>query len=332
VADTPGRQRSQRAALGVALLVAWLGAATRAEPDETPGSPTSAPAATPAPAAATYVGEAVCSGCHAKETEHWNGTVHADVFHRALAGEPGARVCEECHGPGSEHVASGGDRAKIVAFTHDSRAPVEQQNGMCLACHTTGGRIHWRGSMHETQELSCSDCHNPMSRTSATGLLRKSTVNETCFTCHAEQRLEFRKHSHMPLLEGKLSCVDCHQPHGSITRPLLKADTVNLLCTSCHAEKRGPFLWEHAPVTESCLNCHLPHGSNRDSLLNASIPFLCQQCHAQIGLVNHPTALQTRANLAAGPRPDERIVNRGCVNCHAQIHGSNHPSGARFHR
>jgi DmsE family decaheme c-type cytochrome len=291
-----------------------------------------APESAVAPTTREYVGEALCSSCHAKEAEHWNGTVHADVFHRALAGEPGSRTCEACHGPGSEHVASGGDPKKIVAFTHGSAAPVGDQNEVCLGCHAAGGRVHWRGSVHDTQGLSCSDCHNPMSRTSATGLLRMPTVNQTCFTCHPEQRAEFRKRSHMPLLEGKLSCADCHEPHGSITDPLVRADSVNLLCTSCHAEKRGPFLWEHAPVTESCLNCHLPHGSNRESLLTTSIPFLCQECHAQLGLVNHPGALQTRANLPGGVRPDERITNRGCVNCHVQIHGSNHPSGARFHR
>ena len=87
----------------------------------------------------------------------------------------------------------------------------------------------------------------------------------------------------MPLLEGKLSCTDCHNPHGSTTSPLLKADSVNEVCYSCHAEKRGPFLFEHSPVRESCLNCHSPHGSDFEALLNVPRPMLCQQCHAQDG-------------------------------------------------
>ncbi len=281
---------------------------------------------------ATYVGEAICLGCHAQETKHFRDTVHADVFGRAVEGEPGSRGCETCHGPGSRHVASGGKPGELLAFTRGSGAAVEVMNDTCLECHSSGGRVHWLGSTHDAEGLACSDCHNPMTRTSARGLLRMPTVNQTCFACHQAQRAEFRKRSHMPLLEGKISCTDCHEPHGSVTDPLLRADSVNQLCTTCHQEKRGPFLWEHAPVTESCLNCHLPHGSNRDSLLTTSPPFLCQECHAQLGVSNHPGALQTRANLANGPLPDERVVNRGCVNCHAQIHGSNHPSGARFHR
>lgn len=310
----------------VGLLLTLIGVSALGED---PAPPSGEPSRPEAP---RYVGETLCRGCHSLEAQHWNDTVHAEVFRREPVGSLASRSCEACHGPGSLHVASGGDPASLVAFTHGSRAPVEEQNDACLACHAAGGRIHWVGSTHEREGLSCSDCHNPMSRTSARALLRMPSVNETCFTCHPSQRTEFRKRSHMPLLEGKLSCADCHQPHGSVTDPLLRADSVNHLCTQCHAEKRGPFLWEHAPVVESCLNCHLPHGSNRDALLTTSIPFLCQECHAQLGLVNHPTTLQSRANLPGGVRPDERIANRGCVNCHVQIHGSNHPSGARFHR
>ena len=65
------------------------------------------------------------------------------------------------------------------------------------------------------QQLACSDCHNPMAKISATGLLKKPTINETCYTCHQQQRAEFAKRSHMPLPGGQISCVDCHNPHGS---------------------------------------------------------------------------------------------------------------------
>ena len=119
------------------------------------------------------------------------------------------------------------------------------------------------------------------------------------------------------------------RPHGSTTEPLLKADSVNETCYGCHADLRGPFLFEHAPVRDNCVNCHQPHGSNHEALLVTTRPLLCQQCHAQPG---HPSELLTRGNMANGPRPDIRLMNRGCSNCHSQIHGSNHPSGSRFQR
>ena len=124
-------------------------------------------------------------------------------------------------------------------------------NAMCQQCHTGGPLLHWLGSLHESRGLACSDCHNPMAKTSAQSLLRAEDVNRTCLTCHPAQRTDFRKRSHMPLFEGKIDCTDCHAPRGSPVDPLIKADSVNELCTSCHAEKRGPFLWEHAPVRES---------------------------------------------------------------------------------
>jgi DmsE family decaheme c-type cytochrome len=291
------------------------------------------PAAAPdAPPADAYVGEAACRGCHAVEAEHWDDTLHASLFHQNPRNALERRTCEACHGPGRAHLEDPQDRTRIVAFTRESGHPVDEQNRMCLQCHAGGARLHWPGSAHDAAELACSDCHNPMSRTSERGLLRKATEHETCFACHPAQRAEFRKRSHMPLFEGKLSCTDCHQPHGSVAEPLLAADDVNHVCYSCHADKRGPFLFEHAPVAESCLNCHRPHGSNRESLLASPVPFLCHQCHSQSSFGDHAATVIGARNLGSGANPDDRILNRGCVNCHSRIHGSNHPSGARFHR
>ncbi len=275
-----------------------------------------------------FVGEATCRSCHTLEAQHWSTTIHARLASNAVE----KSGCESCHGPGSAHIQDPSDREQIVAFTRDSNTPVETMNGMCLACHNGGERIYWSGSTHERQDLACSDCHNPMATQSPRGLLANAGVSQVCLKCHPTQRIEFQKRSHMPVLEGKVACSDCHQPHGSATDPLLRADSVNTLCTGCHAEKRGPFLWEHAPVVDSCLNCHYPHGSNHEALLVAPAPFLCNRCHGEVGSFGHPNDLLVEGNLARGARPDERILNRGCVNCHAQIHGSNHPSGARFHR
>ena len=281
------------------------------------------------PSAGGYVGQARCATCHALEAEHWSHTVHARIFNGNPRNELEKRGCEACHGPGERHAGNPADKTTLVNFTRRGGTPVELQVAQCMQCHKGKQRIFWGGSVHQRADLSCSDCHNPMARFSAEGLLRASGVNETCYGCHAQSRAEFLKRSHMPLAEGRMSCSDCHNPHGSGTRGLLKADSVNHLCYNCHQEKRGPFLWEHAPVRESCLNCHQPHGSSHEKLLVVAQPFLCQQCHGQI---LHPNDLLTRANIPAGAARDPRAMNRGCANCHAQVHGSNHPSGVRFHR
>jgi DmsE family decaheme c-type cytochrome len=288
------------------------------------------------PPEATYVGEKVCTNCHDTEAKHFGHTLHAKVFRQNPKDDVERQVCEACHGPGSLHVPRENhkNRDYLIGFTKEWGTPVETQNGVCLSCHKGGQRLHWPGSTHDTNKLACSDCHNPMARFSARGLLKKPSISETCQTCHAQQRSEFAKRSHMPLPEGKMSCEDCHNPHGTPTRPLLKADSVNEVCYACHAEKRGPMLWEHAPVRENCINCHQPHGSNHDKLLVAARPYLCQQCHSPP--VGHPGQFfrgdQTAAAALLGGTQSQRVIGRSCQNCHSQIHGSNHPSGARFQR
>jgi DmsE family decaheme c-type cytochrome len=277
----------------------------------------------------TYVGQKTCETCHQQEASNWAHTIHAAVFTLNPRDAMEAQGCEACHGPGSAHVQNPSDISTIISFSSKSKTPIPERNAQCLSCHQGGQRIFWHGSIHENNNLACSDCHNPMTNYSAHGLTARESISQTCFSCHKVQRAEFNKRSHMPLLEGKISCVDCHNPHGSTTAPLLKADSVNEVCYGCHAEKRGPFLFEHAPVRENCLNCHNPHGSNFEALLTAPRPMLCQQCHAQDG---HPAILMTRGNMALGPSPQPMLIGTSCQTCHVNIHGSNDPSGARFER
>lgn len=278
---------------------------------------------------AIAVGAPTCIACHALENVHASHSLHAQAFRAGAAGSSAAAACESCHGPGSAHAADPMKPGLILAFTANAATPVGDQTAVCLTCHAGGARQHWLGSIHASRGLSCTDCHNPMARLSPEGVLANRSINATCATCHQDIRARFNLRSHMPLPEGQLSCVDCHNPHGTLTDPLLKTDTVNQTCYSCHAEKRGPFLFEHAPVRRNCLTCHDPHGSSHQTLLVMPLPFLCQQCHTH---TRHPNDLQTPLGLANGAAPDERLMGRACITCHTNIHGSNNPSGVRFHK
>ncbi len=294
-----------------------------------PGFAGARPARNPLAPEATPVGEATCVSCHALEGQSFTHTVHSLGLHAANQADGSTAVCEACHGAGSAHAVAPTTPGLIIAYTRQGGTPIEVQTSTCLTCHAGGPRDHWSGSVHQRNQLSCSDCHNPMIAASPEGSMAKHSINETCATCHKDIRVQFNRRSHMPLPEGLMTCADCHNPHGSLNPTLLKTDTVNETCYQCHAEKRGPFLFEHAPVRDSCLNCHTPHGSNQHALLVAPIPMLCQQCHTHI---NHPNDLTTTAGLMDGATPDWRLMGRGCISCHAQIHGSNNPSGPRFHQ
>jgi len=278
---------------------------------------------------ATPIGQQMCMGCHVLEAEHFAHTVHSLGMNVALAADPNTATCEACHGGGSAHAADPFTPGTILAFTKGGGTPITAQTESCLGCHAGGPRDAWTGSVHQRNDLSCSDCHNPMAKFASEGLMARQSISETCATCHRDIRQQFNRRSHMPLPEGLISCDDCHNPHGTLNHTLLKTDTVNETCYQCHAEKRGPFLFEHAPVKDGCLNCHTVHGSNQHALLVAPLPMLCHQCHTH---QNHPNDLMTSDALMSGTRPDWRLMGRACINCHAQIHGSNSPSGPRFHQ
>jgi DmsE family decaheme c-type cytochrome len=274
------------------------------------------------------VGEEICQVCHVVEDSHFSHTLHANGLRSAAKTNLGAPTCEACHGPGSAHWHNTKAKGLIIGYTKGNGTPIDVQQKTCLGCHAGGAREYWGGSVHQRADMSCSDCHNPMQKASAEGLEAKNSINETCANCHRDIRAQFNRRSHMPLPEGQISCVDCHNPHGSRTAPLLKTNTVNETCYQCHAEKRGPFLFEHPPVKETCLNCHTPHGSNQQTLLFEPIPFICENCHTN---ELHMNKLNTTESLATGAHPDERMLGRGCLTCHANIHGSNAPAGSRWH-
>jgi DmsE family decaheme c-type cytochrome len=309
-------------ACGLVLLVA-LAVALLALPRRTEAQRP----ATPAGAAEGYVGSETCKGCHEDAFDQFSHTKMGRLFLKHPRTDLEKMGCETCHGPGKAHVDAGGGKgkdAKLITFSKGDPTPVDQRNDVCLTCHQKGARLYWKGSPHESRDVACTNCHNVMTDMSPKAQLRKATEIETCGTCHLQRRAQQMRSSHMPLREGKMTCTSCHNPHGTVTPTLLKENSVNDTCYTCHAEKRGPFLWEHAPVTESCTNCHDPHGSNHEKMLKLAKPRLCQQCHIE---TRHPTNPYGRD---AGSL--KFVLGRACASCHVNIHGSNHPSGFAFTR
>jgi DmsE family decaheme c-type cytochrome len=288
-------------------------------------------AAAPAVERAQYVGSQVCLACHRAVTPavlaNFERTVMGKVFMHNPRSALEQQNCEACHGPGGAHLAAGGGKGKgvgpgqLITFAKDDPTPVEQRNAKCLACHERRAHLFWKGSPHERNDVACTDCHSVMQPQSRKAALSQKNVVAVCAECHEVKRAQIGRVEHMPIPEGKMSCTDCHNPHGSATQAMLKYDSPNETCYACHADKRGPFLWEHPPVEENCMNCHEPHGSDHQALLKTVVFRLCQECHDPTQHPSNPF------------NPSQRFAfNRGCVNCHANVHGSNHPSGARLLR
>jgi DmsE family decaheme c-type cytochrome len=274
-------------------------------------TPRPAPASPPA---GDYVGEATCAMCH---DQSYKGTKHALALNeRTPAATHG---CESCHGPGKAHAESG-DPALIK---NPKKLKPAEASDLCTSCHNRASHALWEGSQHFQRNLTCASCHSVHAPKGEPQLVTR-TERELCASCHRPIVNRQHRFSHMPVREGGLTCSSCHNPHGSTNVRLLKAGTtIDESCTSCHTDKRGPYLWEHAPVSESCTTCHEPHGTNNERMLVSKVPFLCQRCHVTS---RHPPTvydgflLQNSAN-------GNKIYARGCANCHTQVHGSNAPSG-----
>jgi predicted CXXCH cytochrome family protein len=277
------------------------------------------------------VGSDTCTTCHAEVANNFRHAFHAQQ----------GIECEACHGAGSLHVEGGGDISKIISFSHRSATDA---NGVCLSCHAKDARLrNWIAGPHAANAVRCTECHQthaygakseaktqafinvttPGRETSVEDLVPEAKVmmqprwqaNDACLRCHETQRGQMSLPYHHPLREGKMSCGDCHDPHGGATGNNLRMANTNQLCLSCHAQYRGPYAYQHPPVTENCLICHSAHGSPNTNLLSVSEPALCLQCHA-----GHHDG-------ASLPLPDR------CTNCHGSIHGTDVPTpsgGSRF--
>ncbi|MBI4469987.1 MAG: DmsE family decaheme c-type cytochrome [Acidobacteria bacterium] len=267
---------------------------------------------------ASYVGVETCAKCHQEMIRPFQKTVHSKLAGFERAGE--AKDCEICHGPGSQHAETR-DRRRIVYYTRLSNTEKAARVGICLNCHRGEPTPEWKGSAHPMNSVFCFDCHNPH-RGEAKNLLKETEPN-LCFSCHREKRAQMTMPSHHPVREGRIKCTDCHNQHGSTTRPMLRAESVSQLCFRCHAEKEGPFIYEHPPVTESCTICHNPHGTVANYLLVQNQPFLCLQCHAAHVRQQLPPLL----DAVDVPEKRQAFLTR-CTQCHQQIHGSDLPSNS----
>lgn len=283
------------------------------------------------PAAEYSKGAKQCMTCHKEGKDRSAHEIFLTPM--GISGDPdspfadGNHDCEACHGPSKSHRKKQKDGSRLPpGITYDDRTPVQTQNETCMSCHDDSTMMHWTGSMHEEEEVACVSCHEVHAQRDPA--FDKLAQQEKCFTCHPRTRSETLRNSSHPLRFGEMTCSDCHNAHAGHNDFLLTQSTINDTCYTCHAEKRGPFLWEHAPVTEDCSLCHNSHGSNHAALLKQRSPLLCQQCHSPSG---HPTTAYT-SDLAEDSFQQRFLLARSCANCHSQVHGSNHPSGVLITR
>jgi DmsE family decaheme c-type cytochrome len=188
---------------------------------------------------------ATCLQCHERGARlFWQGSSHES---RDVA-------CTNCH----KIMESVSERSQLAKATE-----IET----CGQCHLQKRAQQMRSSHMPLREekMTCTSCHNPHG-TVTEKLLKANSVNDACYTCHAEKRGPFLW-EHPPVTE---SCTNCHDPHGSNHEKMLKTAKPRL-CEQCHVETRHPTRPQDTRQTRfvmgrQCTNCHFNiHGSNHPS-------------------------------------------------------------------
>jgi len=240
-------------------------------------------------------GQDGCASCHGASDEHVQSRKNEpSVVYAGPAKSPASvrnEQCLTCHQAGERMNWQGGaheanNKACSDCHTiHVRKDPVlvkTTQPEVCFTCHSRQRAETFKYSHHPIREgkVVCSDCHNPHGAAGDTKLLKEFTVNETCYTCHADKRGPMLW-EHQPVREN---CVICHSPHGS-NEPRLMKERMNFMCSSCHSassNNSGGAFGGHASIPfrgpgsamfnsalanqRQCLNCHSQiHGSNSPS-------------------------------------------------------------------
>ncbi len=143
---------------------------------------------------ARFVGQAICTSCHAPEAGAQDASIHVNVS------------CEDCHGPAAAHSSSAA-AARAVVLTRPTSA-------ICATCHAAvAGRPTTFPQIDPARHFSggqCLRCHGPHSVVA----VRPPTVTHPlanlpeCTTCHAPDGLKKIPTGHE--IVGDTICLSCH--------------------------------------------------------------------------------------------------------------------------
>lgn len=193
-----------------------------------------------------------CIFCHsgrANAIPHTNGQYSNKPFGEASIG------CENCHGPGSAHIAaikSGDKGSHIVNPAH--LTPYLADN-ICMACHQTGDvRVLKPGKSY--QDILPG---KPLDDTLSI-LIIPPTPQNPPNADHTEHYYSMTLSKCFRASKGRLSCITCHDPHIEPSGTEAPA-YFNRKCLACHTSQscKLPLAarMQEKPA-DNCIGCHMP--------------------------------------------------------------------------
>jgi len=138
--------------------------------------------------------------------------------------------CENCHGAGSTHIASGGD-SRLISKSVTA--------GDCMQCHSE--------APHHVKGLEWSNSAHAVTTTDPAG-------NASCVGCHTNNGFIDRINGVGPadLSYDAISCQTCHEPHGQTT----PSTSAHLVRTTAAITLKDGTKVTNAGMGTLCMNCH----------------------------------------------------------------------------
>jgi predicted CXXCH cytochrome family protein len=258
-----------------------------------------------------YAGSSACQPCHTDAYNTWKSSKHTRMFQPApdtplvcngchttgmnaleqnhIEDDVG---CEACHGPGRDHIASGGNVDKIVS-SHSA--------DICGRCHSgrqSGDSGKWMTGYRPGMNLSDiaglklipvdpEDLPPPV-----IDIHPSLTYNMWLASAHAQapdRDIQIKGKD----WTGPISCVACHNPHHS-DNPSQLVMKPEKLCGECHFQAgvlkgtgaKGIEETRSLHTAIPCFSCHMTEGNHLMKVLRPDNPDLaesrtdsCSDCH-----------------------------------------------------
>jgi hypothetical protein len=174
--------------------------------------------------------------------------------------------CEECHGPGSDHIQEPAKTNIMVNASAKDCGKCHQRGGINSKPPVSGGFIRHHEQINELlagshKDLDCTECHNPHQRA--------INVKDNCKDCHEDEAASYANNIHAKI--GN-KCFTCHMPKitksaieinkytGDVRSHIFKInmDTKGeMFVTEEKDGKKLTYASSSVTLDFACLGCHL---------------------------------------------------------------------------
>jgi predicted CXXCH cytochrome family protein len=321
-----------------------------------------------APTINTNAVQTMCAGCHLTGWERYQDKATGQYLVRAV-NDPAGEMnidddpepdeinvgCENCHGPGSEHVANGGRSRFIVNPKYLS---AERSAAVCGRCHDRrqgygGPTVGYTQAISESGIMAAPGISRHELITTYTDPIKKGPTmrgpgredNIWPDDVHSnkphQQYSDFLKSKMYRNSRLLVTCSDCHDMHGAAApyrRFLLHNpdDSASPLCQRCHTVDVLTHMERKLNARMKgeqtrCIDCHMPATANTGGVAGEfgrmikTPPYANAQdeennAYWQGGLKSHVFDVPLKTNVAVNGVPPGRAMpipyTGACGTCH----------------